>query len=323
MVLVDLGAHAVGRRIDVALVDRLAELGVDVTRSSLRRTFAAGGVRVGAKVVKPSAVVEDEIKVEVELVRPPPLAATPEPIPLDVLHEDEAILVVDKPAGMVVHPSLGHTSGTLVSAVLHHLGVTADALPLLEGNDATRPGIVHRLDRFTSGVMVVAKSAAAARVLAQQFQRHSIERRYWGLMRGVVPFDEERIETGHARDPTERRRFAARTDARRRAITRVRVLYRTEAVTSAQFKLETGRTHQNRMHARHLGHPIFGDALYARPPSSALLREPWLELERHALHAEVLGFEHPGGHTVRFESPLPTVLCELCDTLGIAHGEET
>ncbi len=299
-----------GRRLDVALVAALRDAGYVVSRSSLEKSFASGGVCVEGRPLKPSLLVDAVLRLQVTLVAPPPLRAEPEPVPLSIVFEDEAVLVIDKPAGIVVHPSAGHPGGTLVNGVLHHLGVRADGLPRLPGNDATRPGVVHRLDRDTSGVMVFSKTAAAAAGLAGQFERHSIERRYVGILSADPGFTKRRVDTFHGRDPAERKRFApVRGRKERRAVSHVEVVEQLGKGAVAHFTLETGRTHQIRMHARHLGTPIFGDALYGRAPRDEPRRGLWNELGRHALHAQILGFEHPlTGAQVRFESPLPDAL---------------
>ena len=255
------------------------------------------------------------MEVEVELVAPPALAhAFPEPIPLTIVHEDEALLVIDKPAGMVVHAGPGHERGTLVNAVLHHLGTSSDALPVLPGNGPERPGIVHRLDRDTSGLLVVAKTLPALAKLAEQFRDHSIERAYIGVVAGIPPWDTRRVDTLHGRDPADRRRFAPDQGTRRAITTMTKVRELGDRASLLRFELETGRTHQIRMHARHVGHPILGDALYAGRPSRAL-RAAVEALGRHALHAAVLGFEHPSGDRIRFEAPLPPELEALLGTL--------
>lgn len=308
-------------RLDVALTRALAAADRGVTRSMLARAFAAGGVRVDGRVCKPSRLVESRLQVSLTLPAPAPLSASPEPIPLSILHEDDDLLVIDKPAGMVVHPGPGHTHGTLVAAVLHHLGVRAQDLPVLPGNDATRPGIVHRIDRDTSGAVVVAKHARAQEILAAQFRAHSIERRYWALVCGDPPWPSRTVHTGHARDPADRRRFHPAPFGRgvREAITTLSVRERLGAAAVIEAMLQTGRTHQIRMHARHVGHPILGDAVYG----GAARREPLASvsraLGRHALHAATLGFAHPdGGRAVRFEAALPPELVEAVAALQAA-----
>lgn len=298
----------------------LARLGQPCSRSQLARAFAAGKVRAaGGATVKASKLVDAELDLEVELLAPEPLhAAVPEALPLAVVFEDEHLLVIDKPAGMVVHAGPGHASGTLVNAVLHHVGAEdADELPVLPGNDATRPGIVHRLDRDTSGLLVVAKHLRAQAGLAEQFRGHTLRRRYVGVVRGVPGFAEKTIKTLHGRDPADRRRFTWDVDEGRIAVTHATVQARLRGAAVLGFRLETGRTHQIRMHCKLLGHPIVGDALYGGLGGPSELRELAAGLGRHALHAVELGFTHPvTGETLAFHSPLPAELARLVAALG-------
>ncbi len=306
-----------GHRLDRALVTALREAGHVVSRNALRASFDAGEVTADGRRLKPSHAVERPMAIAVVLRAPAPLSAVPEPVPLSILHEDDDVLVLDKPAGIVVHPSAGHPGGTLVNGVLHHLRLGAAGLPVLPGNDATRPGVVHRLDRDTSGVMIFTKTPRAAASLANQFQAHSIQRRYLGILTGEPRFETQTLDTPHGRDPAERKRFApvAGTKARR-AITHVEVTERLRGAATARFTLQTGRTHQIRMHARHLGVPIFGDALYGNRPRDEPRRSLWDGLGRHALHAEILGFVHPStGETLRFTSRLPEELARLLEAL--------
>lgn len=313
-------------RLDRALVAALARQGVSCTRSQLARVFAAGKVTIGGAPVKPSRPVEikngEEICVELELLPPAPLRAEPEPLPLTVIYEDDHLLVVNKAAGMVVHPAPGHPGGTLVNAVLHHLRVLAEALPVMPGNEGlARPGIVHRLDKDTSGLLVIAKHLQAQEGLASQFRVHSIRRVYLGVVHGVPGWTSKTMHTLHGRDPRDRRRFvpvnpgpstpSSEVKAAREAITHARLerpLGDDAALLS--FRLETGRTHQIRMHARHVGHPIVGDAVYAsRRARSPRVRAAARGLGRHALHATTLGFRHPvTGDEVDLHAPLPPEL---------------
>jgi 23S rRNA pseudouridine1911/1915/1917 synthase len=303
---VRLAEEAVGQRLDVALVDALARSGHSCTRSHLARAFAAGNVTSQGRVLKPGRVVEAALDVVVLLPEPEPLRADPEELPLVIVHEDDDLLVIDKAPTMVVHAGSGHHSGTLVNAVLGHLGVTADELPVLPGNERTRPGIVHRLDRETSGLIVVAKHARAQEHLALQFRTHDIERAYLGIVVGVPEWRRRRVETPHGRDPKDRRRFSPEVEQGRTAITNMEVEGALAGAALMRFRLETGRTHQIRMHARHEGHPILGDALYGRKIADLTLRAAAARLGRQALHAAILGFRHPrDGSNVRFESSLP------------------
>jgi 23S rRNA pseudouridine1911/1915/1917 synthase len=313
--VVALPAERVGQRIDRALADALPELGHAVTRSQLARSFAAGQVRIGGRAIKPSYKLERACEVEVALVDPQPLAhAFAEPIPLSIVHEDRSLLVIDKPAGMVVHAGPGHGAGTLVNAVLHHLG--SATLPVLPGNGPERPGLVHRLDRDTSGLIVVAKTLPALAGLAEQLRTHTIDRVYLGVVLGAPSWTTQRLETQHGRDPADRRRFSPDVGPRR-AITTMTVVRRLgDRAALLRFELETGRTHQIRMHARHVGHPIFADPLYGSRPRDPAVRALADRLGRHALHASVLGFEHPEtGSQLRFESPLPAELASLITAL--------
>jgi 23S rRNA pseudouridine1911/1915/1917 synthase len=296
------------------LVAALERAGQVVSRSRLRKAFDAGHVKAAGKVLEPARLVDAPMRVEVQVPTIAVLHAMPEALPLHVVHEDDELLVVDKPAPMVVHPSVGHERGTLVGAVLHHLGVDADALPVLPGNDASRPGIVHRLDRDTSGVIVIAKTAATQTRLAKQFEAHTIERSYVAVVDGVPAWTQRRVDTTHARDPMDRRRFAPGGGGRR-ALTDFEVIESLQEAAVLRATLHTGRTHQIRMHARYVDHPVYGDRLYGRPPKSPQQRALWHALSRHALHAEVLAFDHPSGERMRFTSPLPAELTDLIAAL--------
>lgn len=306
MIRVALGSEALGQRLDAALVAELQRQGWTCTRSQLSRAFAAGLVRVaGVAARKPGRIVDVAAEIEVELPVAEPLRARAEELPLVVVHEDADLLVIDKPAGMVVHAGPGHDSGTLVNAVLHHLGVTAAELPTLPGNDDSRPGIVHRLDRDTSGLIVVAKNERAQEGLAAQFRVHDLRRMYLGVIWGAPGFAARTLRTRHGRDPGDRRRFSPHVDEGREAVTHLLVKQRFVDAALLECRLETGRTHQIRMHCRLLGHPIVGDALYGGLGGPPRRREISAALGRHALHAAHLGFKHPRtGKDVDFESPL-------------------
>ncbi len=304
-----------GGRADLAVLAALQRAGVAVTRSALAKAFAAGQVRTGGAPLRPAALVQRPLVVDVALVPVAPLRAEAERIALVIVHEDDDLLVVDKPAGMPVHAGPGHDRGTLVNAVLGHLGVGAEALPVLAGNDATRPGIVHRLDKDTSGLLVVAKHAAAQEHLAAQFRTHTIERAYLGIVHGVPSWETLHVETGHGRDPADRRRFSGDVGGRR-AITDATVQTRLYGAAVVRFTLHTGRTHQIRMHARRLGHPILGDTLYGHVPADPRVRAAVAELPRHALHAALLGFVHPDGRRCAWTSALPGELAAIVDALA-------
>jgi 23S rRNA pseudouridine1911/1915/1917 synthase len=306
-----------GGRADVEVLEALRDAGVVVTRSALHRSFDAGLVTEGGVALRPAATIATSRTVDVVLVAAPPLRAMPEAIPLTILFEDDALLVIDKPAGMAMHAGPGHDRGTLVNAVLGHLGVGPDALPVLAGNDATRPGIVHRLDRDTSGVVVVAKHAAAQEHLAAQFRTHDLGRAYLGLVDGVPRWSRLEVDTLHGRDPADRRRFSPDTGTRR-ARTDATVERALHGAAIVRFELHTGRTHQIRMHARKLGHPILGDALYGHAPGDPHVRAAIAGLGRHALHAALLRLRHPDGRTMAWTSALPPELAAVVERLSTA-----
>jgi 23S rRNA pseudouridine1911/1915/1917 synthase len=271
------------------------------SRSQLRRRIEAGEVRVnGSVVLSPSRPMRAGEKVRFV---PAPIEAVedrPEEIPLHILHEDEALVILDKPAGMVVHPATSHQAGTLVNALLHHCG---DSLRGIGGE--RRPGIVHRLDKDTSGVMVVAKDEPTLVGLQKQFAAHALERRYLAIVEGVVA-EQGTYATRYGRDPHDRKKFSSRVDHGRRAVTHWRVVERLPGATLVEVQLETGRTHQIRVHFRDAGHPLLGDLVYGRRPRTPALRSIHEQLGRQALHAAVLGITHPvTGQALRYETQPP------------------
>jgi 23S rRNA pseudouridine1911/1915/1917 synthase len=274
----------------------LAQL-AGVPRAQVQRWLEAGVVTCNAAPARASQRVEAGDVLTAEPPEPVPLTLEPEPIPLTILYEDAALLVLDKPAGLVVHPAPGHARGTLVHALLHHCRDLAGVGGVL------RPGIVHRLDAGTSGVMVVAKTDAAHQALSLQFKDHSIERSYHAWVRGVPGAKSGRIEGTIGRHPTDRKRMSVAAREGRAARTAWAVLARYAKSGAARLELrpETGRTHQLRVHLASQGLPILGDPVYGR--ARAGLPEG-LALSRPALHALVLGFVHPSsGATLRFEAP--------------------
>jgi 23S rRNA pseudouridine1911/1915/1917 synthase len=253
-------------------------------------------VRVnGAAERKPAYAARAGDRIGVEPSSPPPLRASPEDIPLVVLYEDADVIAIDKPAGMAVHAGAGIRSGTLVNALLHRFG----ALSRAGGED--RPGIVHRLDRYTSGVLLIARHDAAHRALAEQFSSRSVEKVYLALVHGIVKFDEGRIDKAIARDPIRRVRMTARLGSGRSALTEYRVLRRFARFTHLEVRIGTGRTHQIRVHLASIGHPVAGDTLYGAPAKV----EGMQALGRYFLHAHRIRFAQPStGKPVMVESPL-------------------
>ena len=285
----------------------------DLSRTRLQALIAGGQVAVTGGAARSSHRLRAGARVTVEVPPPEPLTLEPEPIPLAVVHDDADLLVVNKPAGLVVHPGAGHRTGTLVHALLAHCG------PSLSGiGGARRPGIVHRLDRGTSGLLVVAKHDQAHVALARQLKARTVERRYVALVHGRVPHAAGIIETAIGRDPRDRLRMAVRpAGAGRPALTRYRVLERfarPSPLTLVEATLGTGRTHQIRVHLAHLGMPVVGDRTYRRgtPPLDPDLGRHVAALGGQALHAATLGFLHPRtGQPHRFEAALPPAFAAL------------
>jgi 23S rRNA pseudouridine1911/1915/1917 synthase len=277
-------------------LDTYLEARLPLSRSQIKAALGRGELLLnGAPPSKAGVRLRPHDQITVQIPPPPPLSLAPTEIPLDILYEDDDLVVLNKPPGLVVHPGPGHPGGTLVNALLHRY----PRLPGSLGGDADeiRPGIVHRLDQDTSGVMVVARSDAAMKALAPQFAAHTIERRYLALVIGAR-LGERRLETGHGRHPTDRKRFTGRADSERRAITRIQTLEQHPHGTSlVACTLETGRTHQIRMHLSEASAPVLGDALYGGARAQTRL------IARQALHAEILGFLHPDGRPLRFEAP--------------------
>lgn len=298
-------------RLDHVITERLQPSMPGVTRSAIRAWFDDGRIRMGAAAVRPSARAVVGAAIVIDIPPPPVSALVADPsVKLSIVYADADIVVIDKPAGLVVHPGKGHREKTLVHGILS-LGDFSD--------DGTgRPGIVHRIDKDTSGLLVVAKTALAREHLKEQFSSHSIERVYWGLAIGQV--HDARFETLHGRHPTDRLRFTTQVSRGRRAVTNVRVLEAFECATLVECRLETGRTHQIRVHLAECAKaPLLGDAVYGgagRRLRTEPLRSIAVRLNRQALHARVLGLEHPTtGESMRWESPLPEDLSTALEAL--------
>jgi 23S rRNA pseudouridine1911/1915/1917 synthase len=294
-----------GERLDRFVADRLP----DLSRSYVQQLIEVGRIKVDGFLRRPSfkMTVGEVVVVEV----PPPVEVTlePENIPLAILYEDRDVIVLDKPAGLVVHPAPGHPNGTLVNALLYHA-------PELSINGTNRPGIVHRLDKDTSGLMVVAKNDRAQDTLAAQWAARTVRKGYVALVAGVVADDEATVDAPIGRDPAQRQRMAVHQRGRP-AVTHFTTRERFATTSLLDVDLETGRTHQIRVHLAFIGHPVVGDAVYGRDRATARRRgEPWLD--RHVLHASALAFQLPSGREVAFESPLPPELASLVGRLRSA-----
>ena len=277
-------------RIDRCLSDKYEEL----SRSYLQKIIKDGNVLVNGEPKKSSYRLEDGDEVTADLPELKSPDIEPENIPLDILYEDDSILMVNKPKGMVVHPSAGHYTGTLVNAVLWHCQGQLSGI-----NGVSRPGIVHRIDKDTTGVLVVCKNDAAHNAVAAQLKEHSITRKYRAIVHGVIKEDEGTVDAPIGRHPTERKKMASGVKNGKRAVTHYRVLERFQGYTYVECQLETGRTHQIRVHMASIHHPLLGDTVYGPAKDSH-------HLEGQTLHAMVLGLIHPvTGEYLEVEAPLP------------------
>ncbi len=285
-------------------LDRYLSRVTGLPRSQIQRLIEAARVLVEGRLLKSSAVVRSGQRISITVPPLLPSVLTPEPIPLDILYEDKDLLVLNKPAGLVVHPSPGHATGTLVHALLHHC-------PDLPGIGAERrPGIVHRLDKETSGVMVVAKTDTAMASLAGQFKTRRVEKTYLALVQGEIRQTEGRIAAAIGRHERDRKRMAVRTRKAREAVTTYRVMKRFSGRSLLQVHPESGRTHQIRVHLSAMGHPVVGDKLYGgrkEKRSGGGGSRYDVRAERQLLHAWKLGLFHPRTHAwMEFEAPLPS-----------------
>src|SRR5206468_5435039 len=302
-------AHA-GWRLDRALAAAIPTL----SRERLKALIRSGAVDAGGTALRDPAIkVKGDEHLSVAVPEPTPAHNQPQDIPLTIVFEDEHLLVVDKPAGLVVHPAAGNFDGTLVNALLHHCGGSLSGI-----GGVARPGIVHRIDKDTSGLIVVAKTDVSHEGLARQFAAHSIDRRYLAIVSGVPKTNEGTVDAPLARSATNRKKIAIVEGKRgKRAVTHWRRLNVLNDAALVECRLETGRTHQVRVHMASIGHPLLGDPVYGRSGKThgKLLKE--LQFHRQALHAAELGFTHPvTKHKLSFSSAMPADMQELFNALG-------
>ncbi len=289
-----------GRRIDVYLSEKLS----DLSRSHIQKLLKNGLVNVNGSACRSNYKVKENDRISLEIPEPETPEIRPENIPLSILYEDEDVLVIDKPKGMVVHPSAGHYEGTLVNAVLYHC---KDGLSGING--VLRPGIVHRIDMDTTGALVICKNDLAHQDLAEQLKNHTIKRRYRAIVFGNLKEDSGTINAPIGRHPVDRKKMAVNYRNGKEAVTHYRVLERFGNYTYIECRLETGRTHQIRVHMAHIGHPLLGDNVYGSG------RSPF-SLQGQTLHAMILGFVHPRTKEyMEFEAPLPDYFKEILRSL--------
>ena len=295
-----LTADRSGERADAAL----ARLAPDLTRSAAQWLLEEGRVLREGRPLRKNDKLQAGDVLALDLPEPQPVALEPEDIPLDIVYEDKDLLVINKPKGLVVHPAAGHWSGTLVNALLYHC---RDSLSGINGE--LRPGIVHRIDKDTSGLLIVAKNDFAHQALAAQLQDHTLARTYVCLVVGGVREDSGVIDAPIGRHPTDRKKMAVTEKNSRHAVTHWRVLERFPGYTLLECRLETGRTHQIRVHMAYRNHPIVGDTVYGRP-------KPELGQDSQCLHARALTFRHPRtGETMTLTCPLPDYFTRLLEAL--------
>ncbi|MFD2333938.1 RluA family pseudouridine synthase [Cohnella sp. GCM10020058] len=288
----EIGEEAAGQRVDKFLAGAIGD--ESVSRSQIQDWIRDGQVRIGGMKIKPNAKLHAGSVLTVDVPDAAPIEAQPEDIPLNVVYEDGDVIVIDKPRGFVVHPAPGHASGTVVNALLHH------CRDLSGINGSLRPGIVHRIDKDTSGLLMAAKNDLAHASLAQQLKDHSVTRRYTALVYSNVPHDRGTIDAPIGRDSSDRKLFTVTEKGAKRAVTHFTVIERFGDYTLVELQLETGRTHQIRVHMKYIGHTIVGDPFYGGRAGRTL------GMEGQALHAGVLGFDHPRtGERLLFEAPLP------------------
>ena len=292
------GEGAAGARIDKYISDNIAEL----TRSAVQGLIADGLVLADGKPVSKNYKLRGGETIEAEIPEPQAMDAVPEDIPLNIVYEDADLLVVNKPKGMVVHPAHGNYTGTLVNALLHHCGDSLSGI-----NGVIRPGIVHRIDKDTSGLLIVAKNDASHLHLAEQIKAHSFTREYEAVACGAFKEAEGTVDAPIGRHKTDRKKMCVTTENSRNAVTHYSVIKQYGGYAHVRLRLETGRTHQIRVHLAYIGHPVLGDAVYGNP---------FKGIEGQCLHARKIGFIHPTtGEYMEFTSDLPDYFVSVLNKL--------
>ncbi len=290
----------IGTRLDTFLAESCEEL----TRSAIQKLIESGNATVNEKPVSKNYKLRENDRIALNIPDPEPSAATPENIPLSIVYEDDDLLVVDKPKNMVVHPAPGNQTGTLVNALLYHCGDSLSGI-----NGVLRPGIVHRIDKDTSGLLIVAKNDFSHRLLAEQIKEHSFTRKYKAVVYGNLKNDEGTINAPIGRHPVDRKKMTVTEKNSRNAVTHYKVLERLNGFTFVELTLETGRTHQIRVHMSHIGHPVAGDPVYG--PKKVIT-----SLGGQCLHAYYISFVHPGtGETLTLSSELPEYFTKFLDSI--------
>ncbi|MEE0450798.1 RluA family pseudouridine synthase [Peptacetobacter sp.] len=288
-----------GDRLDVYLADQF----VDMSRSYIQKIIKDKKVTVNGKIEKAKYLVKEEDKIVIEIPKPKVLEVVPQDIPIEIVYEDDDIIIVNKPQGMVVHPAPGNYEGTLVNAILYHCKGNLSSI-----NGVIRPGIVHRIDKDTSGILMIAKNNNAHNCLAEQLKDHSITREYEFICQGVFKEDNVTVDRPIGRNPKDRLKMAIVPNGKR-AVTHFEVIERFNGYTHVRARLETGRTHQIRVHAMYINHPLVGDPVYG-PKNSKI------KLNGQALHAKKLGFIHPTTKEyIEFDSELPDYFQKLLEKL--------
>jgi len=297
-----IAAEEAGERIDKMLADALE----DVSRSQLQDWIRDGHVAVNGQTVKPNYKLAAGDTVVVRPPEPEPTELVPENIPIDIVYEDADVVVVNKRRGMVVHPAVGHPTGTLVNALMYH------CRDLSGIGGEIRPGIVHRIDKDTSGLLMAAKNDLAHASLSAQLKEHSVTRRYVAIVHGVLEHDQGTIDAPIGRDPQDRKLFMVTDKGAKHAVTHFVVKERFPEYTVLELMLETGRTHQIRVHMKFIGHPLVGDPVYGRSKGRTM------DVPGQALHAAALGFTHPRtGERLLFEAPIPDEMEQFIEQLRL------